>query len=504
MNEFLNPGVPPILPQSPTDQPVDDIRFAPSAGGWHPVSFVVSWAVIFMLVGLLFFGNSMAIPETREEASQFDLLQQNMSAKFQVGVRSFDQSQAVPFQPAEIISDEPFLEKYWCDAIVLNELESPRAALDHLVMIRAEVFEYEQSLTESQARIDEILMRLFDDYVHSEWLGGSVSDEEKAFLVERLGFCGTLVQLPSKTPMQSERKSMERGALYFTAGAIGVMLVMALTLFAGLVGLLVFLVSVLSRKLVSRFAAGSGRAHIYVETFAIWLATFFALQFVVGTFVPVDLKLVSLGGAFVLSLGSLGWPVLRGVSWEQVRQDIGWTRGAGIVQECFWGIVAYVCLTPVIAVAFVFVAIISQVLGMAALAPWAQLNGPNAPVHPIVFELAKNNPLVIWPTLFLAIIAAPVIEETMFRGVLYRHLRDSTIWLRAFLSVVVSAGISSLIFAAIHPQGVLFIPVLGALAFGFSLVREWRGSIVAPMTMHAINNSMATVILLLLLGSASS
>jgi membrane protease YdiL (CAAX protease family) len=486
------------------DLPVDDVRFAPKGGGWHPVSFVVSWAIIFMLMGVMFFGNSLEKRETREEVSQFDLLEINMMAKFQVGARSIEQGDSVPFVPAEIIAAEPFVEKYWCDAIVLNELKGPQAALEHLDIIRAMVMVQERALTETQARIDGILTRLFDDYDQDDWLGRSVSDEEKSFLVERLGFCGTLVQLPSKTPLQSERKNMERGALYFTAGTLGVMMVMALTLFAGFIGLLVILASVLSRKLVWRFAAGSGRAHIYVETFALWFVAFLGLQLGVSILAPADLTFVSLGGAFVLSLGALVWPVLRGVSWQQVRQDIGWTRGAGVIQECFWGGVAYVCLTPVIALAFVFVAILSEVLGMAAIAPWAQLNGPNAPVHPIVFELANNNPLVVWPTLFLAIIAAPVIEETMFRGVLYRHLRDSTIWLRTFLSVVVSAGISSFIFAAIHPQGLLFIPVLGTLAFGIALVREWRGSIVAPMTMHAINNSMATVILLLILGNASS
>jgi membrane protease YdiL (CAAX protease family) len=85
--------------------------------------------------------------------------------------------------------------------------------------------------------------------------------------------------------------------------------------------------------------------------------------------------------------------------------------------------------------------------------------------------------------------------------VLYRHLRDSTVWFRRFASVFLSAGINSLIFAAIHPQGLIGIPVLGTLAFGFSMVREWRDSLVAPMAMHALNNGTMTLLLLLVLRS---
>ena len=62
----------------------------------------------------------------------------------------------------------------------------------------------------------------------------------------------------------------------------------------------------------------------------------------------------------------------------------------------------------------------------------------------------------VWlQTLFVASVGAPVVEETMFRGVLYRHLRDALGGLGTAASIAVSATLISFLFAVIHPQGVL-------------------------------------------------
>ncbi|HEV3025798.1 MAG TPA: CPBP family intramembrane glutamic endopeptidase, partial [Pirellulales bacterium] len=80
--------------------------------------------------------------------------------------------------------------------------------------------------------------------------------------------------------------------------------------------------------------------------------------------------------------------------------------------------------------------------------------------------------------LFVASVAAPIVEETMFRGVLHRHLRDATSLLGYAASALASATVASFVFAAIHPQGWLAVPALMALAFAFTLTREWRGTLV--------------------------
>ena len=43
------------------------------------------------------------------------------------------------------------------------------------------------------------------------------------------------------------------------------------------------------------------------------------------------------------------------------------------------------------------------------------------------------------------------------------------------------------------------IPPLAALAITFALMREWRGSIIGPMTAHALNNTTIFAFLLVAL-----
>jgi membrane protease YdiL (CAAX protease family) len=214
---------------------------------------------------------------------------------------------------------------------------------------------------------------------------------------------------------------------------------------------------------------------------------------------PPQSALLFMGIGFFGSLAALIWPVIRGVPWSRVMRDIGWGSSINPVKEFACGLGAYVCMTPLILLSIIVVVILSAIVSPAGMVV-GQLDGRNAPSHPIVFELAKSDPSVVITVLILACVAAPIVEEAMFRGVLYRHLRDSTVWMRHTVSVLSSAGVNSLIFAAIHPQGLIGIPVLATLAFGFSIVREWRDSLIAPMAMHAINNGMATALLLLILG----
>jgi membrane protease YdiL (CAAX protease family) len=90
----------------------------------------------------------------------------------------------------------------------------------------------------------------------------------------------------------------------------------------------------------------------------------------------------------------------------------------------------------------------------------------------------------------LASVAAPIVEEIMFRGFLYGHLRGAVMPRIRVGSMIVAAVASSVVFAIIHPQGVLFVPALGGLAVAFCIYREMRGSLIAPMVAHGINNAV--------------
>ena len=81
----------------------------------------------------------------------------------------------------------------------------------------------------------------------------------------------------------------------------------------------------------------------------------------------------------------------------------------------------------------------------------------------------------------------------MFRGAFYHHLRSRLPW-------PLAAGLVGVLFAAIHPQGWSAIPLLGAVGFVFAAMREWRGSIIAPIVAHAINNGAVVTLLVLATG----
>jgi len=121
----------------------------------------------------------------------------------------------------------------------------------------------------------------------------------------------------------------------------------------------------------------------------------------------------------------------------------------------------------------------------------AKMTGEKA-VHPIVFGAGGG----VWGMIGLYLLAsvwAPVVEETMFRGALFHHLRSGHRWL-------FSAVISGVIFASVHPQGWTAIPLLAAIGVIFAGIREWRGTAIASGAAHALHNGVATTFLFLVLG----
>jgi membrane protease YdiL (CAAX protease family) len=93
--------------------------------------------------------------------------------------------------------------------------------------------------------------------------------------------------------------------------------------------------------------------------------------------------------------------------------------------------------------------------------------------------------LVVGAMSFMAVIMAPLVEETIFRGYLYPVMKR---WLGIWPSLL----ITSLVFAAGHGSAALMLPlfVLGILLV---LSYEFTGSILMPMAIHACFNG-ATVL----------
>ena len=124
---------------------------------------------------------------------------------------------------------------------------------------------------------------------------------------------------------------------------------------------------------------------------------------------------------------------------------------------------------------------------------------PSMPGHPIQEDIMSGNQFTIFFVFISACVAAPIVEETMFRGVLLRHLRDWTSGWQVWASIVFASLVNGIIFASIHPQGLVGIPVLTILALGFSVARQWRDSLFGAMTMHAIHNFLITCVAVFIL-----
>jgi membrane protease YdiL (CAAX protease family) len=63
---------------------------------------------------------------------------------------------------------------------------------------------------------------------------------------------------------------------------------------------------------------------------------------------------------------------------------------------------------------------------------------------------------------------------------------------------VFSTVLTAFIFALIHPQGWVAIPALMGLAIGFTLAREWRGTLIPCLVMHGVSNGIVLGMVVLL------
>jgi membrane protease YdiL (CAAX protease family) len=91
-------------------------------------------------------------------------------------------------------------------------------------------------------------------------------------------------------------------------------------------------------------------------------------------------------------------------------------------------------------------------------------------------------------------VAAPVAEELLFRGVLFRSIRDSMTRRLPRAGVFLAALLSGVFFGAIHVGGGQddFLPVLMALGILLALAYHFSGSIYVPILIHSINNAIST------------
>ncbi len=297
---------------------------------------------------------------------------------------------------------------------------------------------------------------------------------------------------------EEARAKILQPAIVTASGLLALVALAGLAALGGLFGLIFLTIFFYSGQVRGGLRCGLPYGGLYAETFAIWLALYPLLS-LATSFIPAGKsQLLVQGSAMLASLSVLVWPVLRGVPWRQVRQDIGLTRGRWPGLEPLIGVGGYAMTLPLLGVAIIIMAAILAARGGPLGAHPENNFGPiDQPSHPIVNVFASGHWWMWVQAAVLAAVLAPVVEETMFRGVLYRHLRELSNRLGFTVSVLLSGLAVSFVFAVIHPQGLIALPGLMALALGFALLREWRGALIPCMVAHGINNGLLTLVFIL-------
>ncbi len=85
------------------------------------------------------------------------------------------------------------------------------------------------------------------------------------------------------------------------------------------------------------------------------------------------------------------------------------------------------------------------------------------------------------------VLLAPIVEEIIFRGLLFGALAPR-------LGIIGSALITAILFGAVHGDLVLF-PTLAALGLINALVYAYTGNLWVPITLHAFNNLIGAIAL---------
>lgn len=111
-----------------------------------------------------------------------------------------------------------------------------------------------------------------------------------------------------------------------------------------------------------------------------------------------------------------------------------------------------------------------------------------------IIAVFLENPVYI---IFVAVVFAPIVEEILFRGIVYRGLRSLKFkWFALFMS--------TFLFGLVHVYDSLFtgrfddlwfIFVYMAIGYFMTLIYERSGDILAPIFLHMIYNAIAVVTL---------
>lgn len=384
-------------------------------------------------------------------------------------------------------------------AITAGEMVGPKTALESLGKLKWDWEQLKLKPSVEQMIVFNNLRKAYGDYRDKKYDAPSLKEPDRQILLSRLGWYGRLALTPPQAPDKVARNAVMARPLNMVYGMMALVLGMIVLGLAGIAGLGGLGLGALTGMLKFGLRPGTPASGVYAETFAIWMIVFMS-GFLIVELWPrqqdrFTLNLIVMFGSLLVLL----WPVLRGIPWSQVRADLGLSWGRLGLLEPLCGIPGYVLMLPLLGIGLSLTLILITLTGAAPgnAVPESPFEPQHFISHPIVDVVLRGSFWLRVQLVILACIAAPIVEEIMFRGVLYRQLRDATRNWGWALSGLFSALWMSFIFAVIHPQGLLAVPALMGIAMGCTLVREWRDSLWASIVVHAMNNGLVFTVLML-------
>jgi uncharacterized protein len=232
-----------------------------------------------------------------------------------------------------------------------------------------------------------------------------------------------------------------------------------------------------------RSAAGAFRVPFSVGDGFVALIAFIAGQLVAGLVLGMLLLLTGRDVADApLALVGLGGQVLG------FALALGFLRARG---RLTWRLLGPVRPSWLMVALGLGVGVVGTIGAYALNATLVTLVGAEDPVEQDLLNevLAGGRGTVL--ALFVAVIMAPLVEETLFRGVLFQALRRR-------LGLWPGALLSALVFTVIHVEIVFSQPVALAGLFSLGVFLAWAfhrtGSLLVPILGHAVFNGVSVLL----------
>ncbi|HVV99651.1 MAG TPA: type II CAAX endopeptidase family protein [Planctomycetaceae bacterium] len=462
----------------------------------------IAWLVIALAVAALMMVGRWKPPESAEKHDQeMSLIVFELQAKMFVGGASIVPESRPQFAGYIKALNNGSLEQRLRCVPVIGEISGPKAGLSALAALRKLADKHRVEFSARQREAFDLLEQVYGDERKKNYDLPSLNAEQRLKLQKDLGWFGTLALYPDQTSDEAGRDSMlepaRRATTVYTLAICGA----GLLGFLGLIGLMLLVALVVQRQIRFGMLAMPRYGGIYAETFAVWMVLFFALSLVVGMVMsgPASRQLVGMLLTQILSLGALFWPIWRGVPQHELCRDIGLVGGPHPEREFVLGFANYAMTLPILAFGLMLTLLLMAIAQFFTPDRGA-FSAPSVASHPILQVLLNGSVGQRLQIFIVASIGAPIIEEIMFRGVLYRHLREATHRFAYSLSVVASMLFTSFVFAIIHPQGIVAVPALMSIAIGLNWAREWRGSLIASIVAHGLNNGIILLLVVLMFG----